>query len=500
MFLTIRKTILFIFLFLFTIKTNAKIIIYLAPKNNLKCSAYRVQVREAGTHWQPVDVYHASVVDVGSGLNIIKKTSFAYFDCTGTVEVTVMADSALVKKVRIRPLAYNIKPIIHGNSVTFFMKPSETVSIEINNDIFQNLQLFAGAVSTAKFSASDTSIIYFGPGIHHIGRMRLPSNKTVYIAGGAIVHGGFLLDHVNNVRICGRGILTQLNPELATGKVKTNRDRSKEARDDEITINYSTNVQIAGLIVIPHHYSIMIGQSKNVSVSDFKSFSSEGNADGIDIFSSTNISLDHIFMRNSDDCIAIYGHRWDYYGNTSSVNVTNAVLWADIAHPVLIGTHGDTPHPDTLKDIKFNNIQILDQHENQIDYQGCLSLDAGDSNLISNVSFSNVNIEDIRKGQLFNIRVMFNHKYNTSPGRGIENVLFKNVSYVGTRANLSIIAGYDDSRPIRNIRFEDLKINGKFITDTMKDKPAFYKTGDMANIFIGEHVYGVSFIKTVNDD
>ncbi|ULT40680.1 hypothetical protein KRR40_38935 [Niabella defluvii] len=64
-----------------------------------------------------------------------------------------------------------------------------------------------------------------------------------------------------------------------------------------------------------------------------------------------------------------------------------------------------------------------------------------------------------------------------SPGAGIENVLFKNIVYNGTKAELSMIAGYDSSRLVKNITFENLLINGKKITDNMPGKPAWYKTG-----------------------
>jgi hypothetical protein len=241
---------------------------------------------------------------------------------------------------------------------------------------------------------------------------------------------------------------------------------------------------------------VLVGQSADVTISNIKSFSSEGNADGIDVFCSSNVRVDRVYMRNSDDCVAIYGHRWDYYGNTRNITVQNSILWADIAHPILVGTHGDTPHPDTLEKLKFVNIDILDQRENQIDYQGCMALNAGDSNLLRDITFDNVRVDDIRKGQLVNIRVMNNQKYNTSPGRGIENVSFKNITYNGTRANLSIISGYDETRMIKNVLFENLRINGKIITDNMPGKPGFYKTGDMANIWIGEHVENLRFIQT----
>ena len=121
----------------------------------------------------------------------------------------------------------------------------------------------------------------------------------------------------------------------------------------------------------------------------------------------------------------------------------------------------------------------------------------GDENLVRNVRFENIRIEDFRQGQLVNLRIFYNKKYCKAPGRGIENVLFKNISYNGKNAEISIIEGYNEERSIRNVIFENLKINGEMIYDDMPNKPKWYNTGDMAGVYIGPHVDGVSFIKTI---
>ncbi|MDR3542614.1 MAG: glycosyl hydrolase family 28 protein [Desulfosporosinus sp.] len=346
----------------------------------------------------------------------------------------------------------------------------------------------------------------------------MPSGKTVYLAGGALVQGSFLINHAENVRIIGRGILYQLGQILALGRPNQPRPQAEKltqdidtipsaaappsqirsTRRDAILIEYSKNIEVEGIIEVPNTYTVLIGQSQNVTIRNIKSFSAGGNNDGIDIFSSSDVVVDGVFLRNSDDNIAIYGHRWNYYGDTRNVTVQNSTLWSDVAHPILVGTHGDTDHPDTLEDLKFANIDILDHREPQLDYQGCMSLNAGDSNLIRNVLFDNIRVEDFREGQLVNLRVFFNGKYNTSPGRGIENILFKDITYNGTHANPSIVAGYDDSRKINNILFENLKINGRTISDDMPGKPGYFKTADMANIFVGEHVDGIIFRATAS--
>jgi hypothetical protein len=173
----------------------------------------------------------------------------------------------------------------------------------------------------------------------------------------------------------------------------------------------------------------------------------------------------------------------------------NSTLWADVAHPILIGTHGNSANPEVLENLTYTNIDILDHKEAQIDYKGCMSINAGDNNLVRNVRFENIRVENFRQGQLINIRVFFNKKYCTAPGRGIENVLFRNITYNGSNANLSIISGYDETRQVKNIAFENLRINGSLITDDMPGKPKWYKTSDMAGIFTGNHVIGIAFKK-----
>jgi hypothetical protein len=492
-----------------------------------------VKVRTPGQNWKEVPTYTVKVsqgVDTrppvqraelpqnapggGARTNMGPvNSSIASFDFSGAVDVLITYQKGSIESARIRPLSYAIATEVKGNTLTFSLAQPRNLSVEVNGDIFTNLQLFANPVETSKPDPNDANVIYYGPGIHDIGRLTVPSGKTVYLAGGSLVEGAFLVNHAENVRILGRGILYQLNQAPTAGRPSQPRPQGtspvqgtsgaqvaisaqpgvRSSRRDAILIEYSKNVEVNGIIEVPNTYTVLVGQSQNVAIRNIKSFSAGGNNDGIDIFTSTDVTVDGVFMRNSDDNIAIYGHRWNYYGDTRNITIQNSTLWADVAHPILVGTHGDTEHPDVQEDLNFINIDILDQREPQLDYQGCMSLNAGDSNLIRNVRFENIRVEDFREGQLFNLRVFFNRKYNTSPGRGIENVLFKDISYSGTHANPSIIAGYDDSRNIKNITFENLTINGRVISDDMPGKPGYYKTGDMARIFVGEHVDNLVF-------
>jgi alpha-L-fucosidase len=460
------------------VAAQAGVVVYPAPQGMAHNDDFSVKVRTPGGQWQELFEYSVQV-----DLPKSQYSSMVYFDFSGQVEFSVTNNRGPIKSARIRPLSYDIHPEVKAGAISFMLTEPRNLSLEIDGDIFHNLQIFARPIQSKRPSNDDPNVIYFGPGVHELpkGSLQITSGKTVFIDGGAIVQGQLRCKNAENVQILGWGILANAPDRANTGGIK---------------IEDSKNVLIDGIIISPPGGAVLIAQSENVQIANIKSISARKWGDGIDVFCSRNVLIEGVFMRNSDDCIAVYGHRWNYYGDVKNITVRNSTLWADVAHPILVGTHGDSQNPDTLDGLQFNNLDILEHREAQIDYQGCMSLNAGDSNLIRNVRFENIRVEDFQEGQLVNLRVMFNKMYNTSPGRGIENVLFKDITYNGTHANLSVIAGYDDTRNIKNVVFENLKINGRVISDNMPGKPGYYKTGDMCRFFVGEHVDGLVFRTT----
>jgi hypothetical protein len=452
-----------------------QLVTYPAPagvKYALHNNDYTVKVRKPGGKWHDLYEYNVKVDQVTDARHHVENASMCSFDFSGEVEVSVTSNKGPVQHARIRPLSYGIQPQIKGNALSFRLLQPQNISVEVNGDIFHNLHLFANPIDDFVPDKKDTNLIYFKPGVHAIegGKLTVPSGKTIYLAGGAVLMGQVLIEKVHDVKLMGRGII---DPSVKMG----------------VRIANSKNVTVEGIVCT----QCSTGGSDSVTIRNVKSISYYGWGDGMNVFASNNVLFDGVFCRNSDDCTTVYGTRAGYVGGCRNITMQNSTLWADVAHPILIGTHGNSANPEVLENLSYINIDILDQKEAQIDYQGCMSINAGDNNLVRNVRFENIRVEDFRQGQLINIRVFFNKKYCTAPGRGVENVLFKDVTYKGHHANLSTIAGYNETRQVKNIVFENLLINGARITDNMPNKPKWYKTADMARLFVGEHVEGLTF-------
>ena len=447
---------------------------YEAPEGVMLNNDFTVRVRVDGGKWMLIPTFLFNVDNVVNGGHKKENTSVAKFDFEGIVEVEVNSMRANIKDVQIRPLSYNIKKSIEGNTIKFVLDRPRYISVEVNGDIYRNLQIFADKI-LEKPKVEKHKLMYFGPGFHDCkgDSIKVSSGETVYIDGGAVINGWFSANNVKNVKIIGHGII---NPGHHEG----------------IMVKYSKNVIIDG----PLTTQIPVGGSDSITIRNAKVISWYGWGDGMNVFASNNVSYNHVFCRTSDDCSTIYCTRLGYYGGCKNISINDAVYWADVAHPIMIGLHGDVNKHETIENVLYNNVDILEQNENQIDYQGCIGINNGDNNIVRNITFSNIRVEDIHKGMLINMRVCYNRKYCHAPGSGIENITFRNFSYNGTHAGMSIIAGYDDSREISNIKFENFSINGKTIYDDMPDRLKWYKTSDYANIFVGEHVEDISFIRS----
>ena len=361
-------------------------------------AAYTVEVRPVATpdaSWTTIPVLRCDV-DTRNR----QQAAFAEFDIDRPVVVRITNHRPeKAGRVDVRPHSRGIKASrVNDSIVELRLQRPEYLSMEFGGERLHNLHLLVNSPLTEHHTPDEpmaidwvapnsqdvfvqgARLIYFGPGVHRPkdlpgGDIKIPSNCTVYLAPGAVVKARLIVDHAENVRIVGRGILDH------------------PLRGVEIT--YSKNVLVEGITVLnPAHYTIYGGQSSDITVRNIKSFSARSWSDGIDLMCCRRVLVENCFLRTSDDCIALYNHRWWYWGGSEDIEVRRCVLWPDVAHSVNIGSHGDDRNPEgeTLRHVRIHDCDIL--YGDDAAGLGLLAINCGDNNHIRDVRF-----EHIRRGR-----------------------------------------------------------------------------------------------------
>lgn len=458
-----KKTILALWLLIcMGICGQAQVRVSTFPDKSLELKDdYKVSVTSLVTH----ETVEVPTLRCDVDLKKVQQASLALLEMEGgaTIRVTMQKDS--VRSFAIRPTSKGIQARkIDSHTIEFSLSKPEYLSVELNGDRKHNLHLLCDSLLKENYRGDepqsinwtgkaahdvfvkDAKLIYFGSGVHKpkdlpSGDIRIPSNCTVFLAPGAVVKARLIVDHAENVRIVGRGIIDH------------------PLRGIEIT--HSKNVLVDGITVLnPQHYTIFGGASDGITIKHLKAFSCKSWSDGIDLMSCRNVNIEDIFMRNSDDCIALYCHRWWYWGDAINFRVKRAILWADVAHPVNIGTHGDdrSETGETLSDVKIEDCDVIGSCAD-----AALKIASGDKNWVRDIHFDNIRMEGFEKGGMFTVRVIYSGKYNRAPGNEVDNVSFSNITYTGPTDVLgkSSIENHDSLHCVKNVTFKNIKVNGK---------------------------------------
>ena len=411
---------------------------------------------------------------------------------------------------------------------------SDKLSIELNGDRYRNLQLFANLlhnypsttsllpVQPASPSTTTQNLIVYdkiqngGPlnnynkalydnvpkkiiikdgAIVIIPYVLFPGSTNssivmqngdeIYIEGGGILKGGIAADNKNNIKVYGRGII-----DLTDLPKQYNSDNPNEyAYYQCMRIRECKKVILDGLILNDSQQLCVelkdcggstTDEIDNININNLKLFSRVVWGDGFHMKGTSNVSINDCFVRTSDDCISIYASRIDGfpgYLNRDALNikVTNSVLYADNAHDIVIGWHGNRilNSGNNIYNLNFDNIDILEHDQNWTDqngnihaeYDGAIGIVCSDENKCDNFLFNNVRVEDFTNGSLLSVRVMpEGYGDAVKSGQYVKNIRFQNLTYNGSGEHKSVIQGVNCDRYVDGVHFENLKINGILIT------------------------------------
>jgi hypothetical protein len=430
--------------------TTATVVTYPAPTgaNGIRLSsAFSVTANGAN-----VDVYRVKVASKWIGYEPCPTTneiaSMAYFDFSGTVNVRITS-AVSISNVAIRPLRHNIQPVISGNTITFSLSNPVNLSIEINGDDRHNLHLFANPLEQNKPSPSDPNVQYYGPGVYGDGSgISVPAGKTVYIAGGAVIHGTLSVAGGGDVTIRGRGIITgekrNMNPCVRNG-----------GSPMVSTWNGANNLNLEGFIVLdpPADWAFALFNIGSVTMDNVKSIAWRGNGDGIDLVSVSRALVKNVFIRATDDTFIVKADP-SYFpkSNRPSENIIfeNSVNWADGAgHAIGFGEQ-TTPY---IRNVQFRNIDIIHTYVPAVWFSCC---DASGEQY--NVTFDDIRVEDMQGSYDYKV-------FDISPNLNgnVRDVYVNNFQILGGNKPPSTISGSDSSHMVSNVTFNNLNYLGTYI-------------------------------------
>ena len=462
--------------------SKSDVVVYAAPEGEELSAKFKVSVNGID-----VPVYNARIcTEDQQGRNkagipaeterYYDITGFASFDIKkGPVKVCVSVNE-LIATAKILPTSFGIIPTIKDKTVTFEVDKPQQVTVEINGDHIRSLHLFVNPEETDIPNPDDPNVIYYGPGIHEITSVPVDDNKTVYIAGGAIVRGilseeeqtsrrgaSFVI-RGKNISFRGRGIFDQ-------GRVPRLRGCSIMS----ITVD---NFNMEGVILCNSStWTVSLRDCNKVHIDNIKLFGHRANSDGIDVNSSFDVLIENSFLRTWDDLIVIKTLRGSQQ-DAGRIRVRKCVLYNEIAHALSIGAELTR----NVEDVSFEDCDIIGDHGRE----WTLRIYHTDKALIKNVRFENIRIEEsVSFASLWINKAI----WTTDSIRGhIEDVVFRNITVNNSGYPLHKeieFFGFDAEHVINNVLIENVVINGRKVTqEDIVDFSKEPRLGIMVNDYV----------------
>jgi len=400
---------------------------------------------------------------------------FAAFELPGEATVRIRAAEPITA-VGVRPKRLGIAAEIDGNEATLRLGEPARFGVEINGKVGRPLMIFArrpdANMPTAKqpgvtvyrsgtpLPTADTfTTLLFPPGVHELGYHLIEGwkDKTVYLAVGAWVRGGFLFRDCQRVAVRGRGVIV----------------RAKEATEgpsNALWFAACTDCTAEDVTVINRikGWTVVVANSRKVTLRGLNVFSYLGGSDGIDVVGSEDVTLDGCFVCTQDDGIALKsGKRFSNGRPLRNITVRNGVQWftgLDVGFELWT---------ETVENIAVRNMDFVRPNPNGTAgankniWRGVLKVNNGDHARVRNVRFEDIRIEAPRSNYLLSARV-FRSYASAKPYRpgSIDGVTFRSIAVTGVKElPPSLFGGSGPENLVANVTIENLTLDGKPVTD-----------------------------------
>ncbi|MGQ1891350.1 family 43 glycosylhydrolase [Thermophagus sp. OGC60D27] len=352
-----------------------------------------------------------------------------------------------------------------NNQILFNISKPQKLVLKLGQNNPKTIIILADSTNQEKPNCEQ--VIFFGPGEHNLpDPIRPLDNDTIFFAEGAVVKGRIELNSAKNITIKGTGILDGSECSSGLPLISSNAVKNKVSIEDVTLINQN------GPVLKAINTQVKI---KNVTALSFGP-----KAKGLIPGSDSEIKNTLIWAQN----------------NAIEIKESNLDIKSI---SVLQGEYGAAFHISTIGTTNTENVQI----ENCKITHLCPSIDNPD---VASFSIFNQNAGEIKQVKIQNIEVnqaggrVFSLQTHILPGIGkkpdpgnIENIQFSNIKIQTLQPKharrLNIIRGHQPHPNIRNIKLENIILNGYSI-----------ESPDDGHFFIGsKSTKNIEFLSTTHN-
>jgi len=395
---------------------------------------------------------------------------FTSFSFSGNIDVRVkLPGRTKLSSVTIRPLSKKISASITGNTISIKLSSPANIYVEVEGEEKHPLFIFANPPEINVPSLSDTNVIYFPPGIHHIGDkgsayQSIPVGKTVYVAGGAYVKGVLkTTDEVGVTTIRGRGIISGVDIPATKGY-----------KGQIHSLHGGFNMEGIISISCPYLYQAAAAFGSNSVIDNVKFLQWHIGSGSLHV-GPKSIVKNCFFKINDDVMMPIYSDM-KFLDNTVWTQSCGPVVelgWnseADITNSIVSGVDviAYDMSPWTNPDIENTPQGIALRNSKGAKYSGIV---------IENIRF------EVTPHVLFLLQIKDDYPGYTEGLGSVDGIVFRNLTVPGTPRLKSLFDGNGtETGEIRNIVFENVNIGGTRLTQQNADSMILMK-GKTSNFF-----------------
>ena len=365
--------------------------------------------------------------------------SYVNFSMSQSVTIEINGKDNTVSDWKILPEREEYTINKENNTLAITLNnPEKFVVSAIVNGKEQSFIISAEKPETNIPSKEDKGVLFLESGVHQYGQAWDPfvnGIHTVYIAGGAVLEATIKANNKKNVKILGRGIISQ--SFVTHAEESSNDDKAREQEWDAdwlgVVFTDSQNIEMDGVAIMSSpSYQLEVANCKDVKINNVKFCGfGEHNNDGIHTYS-TNVLVEDSFIASNDDRICITGLydkengndniQWDGSDelmgvSVANITIRNVVFWGldNNGGDIMLTWNGS----GFAKDILIENVVSLTGTN-----KAFLAARHGGSSDIHDMVFRNIKL---CHGNLFDVEIGESN-YQGAGGGKLRNLLFENVT------------------------------------------------------------------------